>query len=249
MKLFRKAILIVHGFAGGVYDQEYLQHQLELVNNYDVYSFTLPGHDGDTSKKITYESWVNRAEEMVEFLILNGYDNIYVVGHSMGGVIAAYLASKYYEIKKVVLVAPAFRYVSHEEGHLSVINAVKNGTKVLETYGAKMIANRMTKLPANAVPEFMKLVKKYQDCVNNISKPILLVRGTKDDIVPMQSINHVYDNVKSKYKKIILLKDTTHDVFRENKKEEITKYIIKFFKNKYSMDLFPELIEKDIIKK
>ena len=35
MKLFKKAILVVHGFAGGVYDQEYLTHRLELINNYD----------------------------------------------------------------------------------------------------------------------------------------------------------------------------------------------------------------------
>ena len=31
MKLFRKAVLIIHGFAGGVYDQEILNHELELV--------------------------------------------------------------------------------------------------------------------------------------------------------------------------------------------------------------------------
>ena len=33
MKVFKKAILVVHGFAGGVYDQEYLTHRLELIDN------------------------------------------------------------------------------------------------------------------------------------------------------------------------------------------------------------------------
>ena len=53
MKVFKKAILVVHGFAGGVYDQEYLTHRLELIDNYDVFTFTLPGHDGNFKKKIS----------------------------------------------------------------------------------------------------------------------------------------------------------------------------------------------------
>ena len=63
MKLFKKAILLVHGFAGGVYDNEYLDHRLELISNFDVYTFTLPGHDGDTSKKITGNDWIKRLNQ------------------------------------------------------------------------------------------------------------------------------------------------------------------------------------------
>ena len=44
--MFRKAILIIHGFGGGVYDEEYLSTNLEFIKNYDVFTFTLPGHDG-----------------------------------------------------------------------------------------------------------------------------------------------------------------------------------------------------------
>ena len=102
MRKFRTAVLLVHGFAGGVYDEEYLDHQLELISKYDVYTFTLPGHDGNTSKKITGATWIKKAESEVEFLINNGYKKIYVIGHSMGGVIATHLASKYKEIKKLV---------------------------------------------------------------------------------------------------------------------------------------------------
>ena len=100
MRKFRTAVLLVHGFAGGVYDAEYLDHRLELISKYDVYTFTLPGHDGDTSKKITAASWIKKAESEVEFLINNGYKKIYVIGHSMGGVIATYLASKYKEVQE-----------------------------------------------------------------------------------------------------------------------------------------------------
>ena len=52
--IFRKAILIIHGFAGGTYDEEDLANKLELVKNFDVYQFTLPGHNKNLSK-VKYE--------------------------------------------------------------------------------------------------------------------------------------------------------------------------------------------------
>ena len=109
MKVFKKAILVVHGFAGGVYDQEYLTHRLELIDNYDVFTFTLPGHDGNFKKKITYKDWIKKVDSEMEFLISHGYEKIYVIGHSMGGVLASYITAKYPQVKKLVLVAPAFR--------------------------------------------------------------------------------------------------------------------------------------------
>ena len=42
----RKAVLIIHGFAGGTYDEEELANYLKLNTRYDVYQFTLPGHSG-----------------------------------------------------------------------------------------------------------------------------------------------------------------------------------------------------------
>ena len=50
MKVFRKAILLIHGFAGGTYDFESLAKNLECINNYDVFTFTLNGHDGNSSE-------------------------------------------------------------------------------------------------------------------------------------------------------------------------------------------------------
>ena len=56
--LFRKAILIVHGFGGGTYDQEYLTNRLELIKNYDVFNFTLAGHDGLFKSNMTEQDWI-----------------------------------------------------------------------------------------------------------------------------------------------------------------------------------------------
>ena len=85
MKIFKRAILIVHGFAGGVYDYENLSHELECVSNFDVFTFTLPGHDDNKNIKLTYDLWIKKSEEEVEYLIKKGYKKIYLIGYSMGG--------------------------------------------------------------------------------------------------------------------------------------------------------------------
>ena len=244
MKLFRKAILIIHGFAGGVYDQEILNHELELVWNYDVFTFTLPGHEGITDRNIKYEEWISKAEFELNYLIDNGYKNIYLIGHSMGGVIAGYLASKYKEVKKLVLVAPAFRHYGFEDGTFSLKNAVVKGNKIIDQYGFKMVANRFLKLPTVYVTEFRKLVKANQDTCKNIHIPTLIFRGTEDEIVPEDSIELIYEQIDNPYKKVIHLEGITHDVFREELKFETIYYIKDFLKCKQSIKKMDEIIKK-----
>ena len=244
MKKIRKAILIIHGFAGGVYDQEILNHELELKWNYDVFTFTLPGHEGITDRNIKSEEWVSKAEFELNYLIDNGYKNIYVIGHSMGGVIAGYLASKYKEVKKLVLVAPAFRHYGFEDGTFSLKNTVVKGGKILDQYGFKMVANRFLKLPTAYVTEFRKLVKENQETCKNIHIPTLIFRGTEDEIVPEDAINLIYEQIDNPYKKIVHLEGITHDVFREELKFETVEYIKDFLKCKQSIKKMDEIIKK-----
>src|SRR5574344_1302069 len=111
---FRKAVLIIHGFAGGPHDNESIQFYLTM-HGFDVFTFTLPGHDRILFNKVTKEDWIKSCEDHIELLIKNKYNSICVIGHSMGGVLASYLASKYSVVKKLVLVAPAFKYLTFEE--------------------------------------------------------------------------------------------------------------------------------------
>ena len=108
--MFRKAVLIIHGFAGGTYDEEELANYLELNRNFDVYQFTLPGHEKNLGK-VKYQEWIDASENQVKWLINNGYGSIYLIGHSMGGVIASYIATKYKEVKKLVLAAQKRYYL------------------------------------------------------------------------------------------------------------------------------------------
>lgn len=238
---FRKAVLIIHGFAGGTYDQEELANFLELNLSLDVYSFTLPGHDIKSKEKATCSSWINESERQLKFLINAGYRTIYLIGHSMGGVIACHLASKYKQVKKVVLAAPAFSHLAaKEEG--GILGAIGKGPDILKSYSTDDFLTRVRKLPISAVGEFFKLVEKYQNTPMTLSVPVMILHGTNDQIVPIASSLDVYNELSIRRKKLIKVKGYYHDLFKGKKVNLLCEEIEKFLVAK-KIGIKPEIIE------
>ena len=228
--IFRKAILIIHGFAGGTYDEEDLANFLELKRNFDVFQFTLPGHNRNLSK-VKYKDWIDYSEDKLKWLIDNGYDNIYLIGHSMGGVIASYLASKYKEVKKLVLAAPSFQYLNVIKDDLNVADSIKIAPKVINIYGKDEVISRFLKLNVSTIKEFMELIKKYYDTPENITCPILILQGKNDNLVPITSSEYVYKSVKSKIKKLVYIDGATHDIFKSSNNLTIFKTVEEFLQH------------------
>ena len=223
----RKAVLIIHGFLGGTYDQEELANYLELDNNLDVYRFTLPGHSRNLSK-VKHQEWIDKSEEYVKRLIKNNYSEIYLIGHSMGGVIATYLASKYPQIKKLVLAAPSFNYLGTVEDNVDLKKTLVSSSNIIKTYGTDEILSRFLKLNSAMIFEFMELVKKYYDYPCEITCPILILQGNNDDLANPSSSKYVYDSVKSRKKTLIYLDGVTHDVFKSKKDALVFKTVNRF---------------------
>lgn len=227
--MFRKAILIIHGFGGGTYDEEYLANNLELKRNFDVFTFTLPGHDGIFKSNMKEEDWINKTDEMINFLINNNYKTIYVIGHSMGGVLASRLASKYKEVKKLVLLAAAFRYLEFKEDNIDIIKSIKKTPDLIKDYKEEFIS-RIIKMPPNAIKEFMKTIKDNELTLKNINIPTLIIQGTEDNLVPPETIEYIYNEIPTIKKQKLLIENVNHDIFRSEKKKLITEEIIKFLK-------------------
>lgn len=229
----RKAILLIHGFVGGIYDYENLPNELEVYKNFDVFTFTLPGHEKMVVSNVKYEDWIKEAENQIEFLINHKYKEIYIIGHSMGGVIATHLASKYKEVKKLVLAAPAFRYFYFTNGKVDIkgLNeTIKNIPKLFKEENREKVVERILKTPIATMLEFTKLVNKYTKDVENITCPILTIHGLDDKVVPAEGTDYVYNNVKSKTNILANINEVTHDCFVCQRNEEVKNIIINFLR-------------------
>ena len=170
--MFKKAVLIIHGFMGETSKMEYLSNYIELNTNIDSYTFTLHGHDKPYLKDVKYEEWIETSLNTINEL-KKKYNTIYIIGHSMGGVIGSYLASKHKEVKKLVLVAPAFIY-SNIESLGDVKTILQYYIKNKDLY--EDVIHKITHTSIKSVLEFQKLVKEHYNIVKEIKCSTLIVQ-------------------------------------------------------------------------
>jgi len=230
----KKAILMIHGFVGGNYDFGNLHNELQTYHNLDVFTYTLPAHEKFIVSDVKYHEWIEESKKQIEFLINHGYKQIYLIGHSMGGVIAAYLASLYPEVKKLVLAAPAFRYFYFKDGKVdikSLNDTLKHFKEIIKGEDSEQIVSRILKTPISTTIEFTKLVNHCQECVKNINCQTLIIHGTNDIIVPTEATDYVYNNVKSTTNILVNVKGLNHCCFTSKNSQKI-KEIIKTFLTK-----------------
>ena len=217
MILFRKAILIIHGFTGKLYDNEYLVNYLQLDSKYDVYARTLPGHNKERFSNANVADWKEFVDKQVEELIRNGYRTIYVVGHSMGGILGTYIAGKYKEIKKLVLINAAFDYGNTKKGN--------KGESLFS-----VILEKLQKTSPFIFYEFTKLVKESKNFLSSVQCDTLILRSLNDEVVPYDVGDMIYNKINTDKKWITDIKDAPHTVLSSDRKEIVSGYIRDFLK-------------------
>lgn len=98
--------LMIHGYTGGPHELQPLVDYLRVKTNWDIVVPILPGHGKNLQlANPCYKQWLQKAEDAFQTLKRN-YDTIYVIGFSMGGMIASYLAGTF-KVDKLVLLATA----------------------------------------------------------------------------------------------------------------------------------------------
>ena len=224
----KKAVLIIHGFVGALSDNEYLMNYLTYEKDFDVFAKTLPGHFHDINyQRVVYTDWVDYVSKEVEDLISHGYKTIYVIGHSMGGILAGNLAIKYKEVKKVIFLNASYTY----------LNLKQNKIDILENKDYKDYVEVFERVLHTSIPfflEFVKLVKEYHASPKEINKTALVLQSTEDQIVPIENGIEIYNNLQGE-KYLTFLEGERHSVFEggttnETRKNDIASYIVAFLK-------------------
>lgn len=220
---FRKAIFIIHGFTGNLYDNEYLMNYLEYDREFDVYAKTLPGHDRDRFCDAKYTDWVRFVDNEINYLISLGYRTIYVVGHSMGGVLASYVASRHKEIKKLVLINAAFDYINLKQNKLDIIT-----NKDFSKYNH--LLEKLLRTSIGFFIEFTKLVKKHKGVLSDVTCETLVLQSDGDEIIPFETGDEIYEKLNTDKKYLTTIRDCSHVALVTDRKTDISEYIRLFLK-------------------
>lgn len=219
-----KAVLFIHGFTAKKEDNKYFIEYLKKFKNITVFYFTLPGHENDTVSYVSYHEWLKESEK--QFLeIKKNYKKVILIGHSMGAIIATYLASKY-EIHKLVLLSPAYLFGSFEQNKQDLKQIIKMKEQKIET-GFEGFFQKMKDVPVKSMVEYHKLSHIGRKDLEKITCPVLVMHGDKDNVISIKSSIFVLEKLNTK-KEFVLIKDVRHQIFKSDKKEQISKYIYHY---------------------
>ncbi|MFV0379710.1 MAG: alpha/beta hydrolase [Anaerorhabdus sp.] len=214
-KYHNKIIICIHGF-GRTQSDEYL----ELKNYLKKYKFSIPMlYDIYNENDDNYEEWLNRAEEVID-LYKNTKKEIILIGYSMGGVIATNFATKA-NVKKLILLAPAFEYIT-------LSNAIDVVSKIFKT---KKEPNDSIypELPENFTLTFRTLVESCKDKISDIDVPTLIIHGTSDPTIKASTSKKYYKKIKHNKKHLVFLQDVDHHILKDNEQGIIAMKLIKSF--------------------
>ena len=203
--------LCIHGFTGAPSEVDPLVEYLENETDWKLAVPTLPGH-GDTLalKGIEYNQWIKHAEQELEKL-LQSCEKVYVVGFSMGGMIASYLAV-HFPVEKLVLLSAAAYYVNPKQLLVDI------GLMFKDLYKGKLHDNelflrykrKIKETPLTATLQFRKLVSSVRPLLTEVSVPTFIAQGEIDGVVPPKTAQYLYNHIGSSSKKLFYLKNSKH---------------------------------------
>lgn len=223
--------LCIHGFTGNPSEVEPLVNHLKKHTNWHIAVPTLPGHGESLELKgVNYNQWIEHAEQELKKL-LETCDTVYVVGFSMGGLIASYLAV-HYPIQKLILLSAAAYYVNPKQLAVDIVDMIKDSfrgkLKENELYIRYM--RKIKETPIAATLQFRKLVASIKPMLNRVSIPTLIAQGESDGVVPPRSAQYLYETIGTPYKKLVFIKESKHLICHCNERERLFHEIVNFLR-------------------
>jgi pimeloyl-ACP methyl ester carboxylesterase len=192
----------------------------------DAEAIALPGHpDGEPCTSIDdYVEWLRG------YVHRQGYKDVVLAGHSLGGAIAQLYGLKYgNEVKALILIGTGARLRVRPD-ILASIKAMIGDEAAWRKYledsypsadpeNKRMVVEARMKIgPVVLLNDFLCCDKfDIMDKVQNIKLPTLVICGTADEMTPVKYANYLADKIAGSV--MVVIDGGTHAVFREKPKE------------------------------
>lgn len=228
------AILLIHGFMGSPYDLQWIGTQLNDAG-YTVYIPRLPGH-GTNAKDFqanSYKDWI-RCVFHVYIDISAKHEQVFVAGHSMGGLLASLLAARF-NPEKLLLFAPAFSFTDKRIALSPIAKLFCKRITVNESsfYQEPAFLTAMKDYIGvrylAQVADFYTLQKLTKKNIAYIKAETFIVLSHKDRSVPFSVKNFLDERLKT-VKKYLILEESSHQVTDDVERETVAKKTIEFLK-------------------
>lgn len=208
------------------------------AEGYTVQGILLPGHGSQIEDlcRVTSKDWI----QAVESALLHRYQEnnapIFLVGLSMGGLLALHLSMKHREkVQAVAVLAtpteiadwraryllPIIRYIPF----IGLLNYHKRQRDI-----SVVVPNdNPLKIPLKSLFAFLSLLQQVRQRLHKVTVPVLVIHSKNDHTIPVRSAYEIYRKVASKRKHLVILEKSYHVISADCEIERVSKEILDFF--------------------
>jgi carboxylesterase len=234
-------VILIHGLSGSTTDMQPVADKL-AGDGYRVFNVALPGHGTrpEDLLSINMQDWIGAGESQINACS----QDIFIVGQSMGALLALHYAAKYPErIKGIALLSPAIRlyggfnrlFMSLLYGYSLVLPVPHlyytkvNGADIADPR-AKKSYGAYNRIPLKALAEFEHLRRVVLNQLDKVISPALIIHSTGDHTIAEDAAEIIDSTIGSAVKKVILLKDSFHVISVDRDKENVANAVTGFLK-------------------
>jgi len=234
--------LILHGAGGGsAWDQKEFSDILHKQTGMTVWlpSLTGFGTQPEDLLEVTLEDWLSDAHSGLDRL-LETCQQVFIVGHSMGGVLALLTASERSEVSGVVTWATPYAVKSRLLSLLPAINKIPLLRRAIperhESLAPKWIRNQgwvgYEWIPTSIGLIAHEALKRLRKALSNVTCPAFIIQGTADDGVSRDSAKRIIDGLASDRKDMYIVEGAPHAIMSNDKyKDDLFARTIEFLQD------------------
>ena len=228
-------VIFVHGILGTPNQFLKIDYVMEK-QGYDSHSILLPGH-GKTARELrstTYRNWLDYSSECIGKM-RKRYQKLYLVGHSMGGLLCINALVQNRADGLILINTPARTTVSAVQIKRSMglvlpflpkdhayLKAHKEsaGVEINQFYEYIMLTKPML--------EVSKLIMKTRRCFSQVETSTLIIQSKNDEVVFYKNAYFLKENISGAKQDILFLNDSSHALFSQRDEEKMIDHILRF---------------------
>lgn len=234
----KTGILLIHGFTGTPKEMRWMGDHFAALGH-TVLGVRLAGHATCPADMLRtrWFDWLASVEDGIQMLN-TCCDHVFVMGLSMGGLLALLAAARYsidgavamstpYSLPQNPLVKflPLAQYFYKD---------VKKGSSDWHDQNNLKEHISYPTYPTPCLVQLSLLVEEVRSVLPAISTPVLLMQARQDTTIPSESMEYIYSHLGSRVKEMLWFENSGHVLTREPPRFEVYKaaqdFIVRILK-------------------
>ena len=231
-------VLILHGFMGSPLSSRPMARFLNQ-RGFFVHCPLLPGHGSYPDKlyRVPRSLWLAEAEEAYQ-IVREHCDELFIIAHSMGNVLASHVTLKFGGIAGIAMLAPVcdvpdsrLKYVKyvrhfmpwyypHQSKRESMQKLVRE--RVLDfdptiDYDSPEFQSRLpsvSRVPISGMHEMVQMIEQGRKMWPKLDVPVRIFAGEDDYAAPPRNARTIYSQLPGSDKELTIYPDVGHELMR-----------------------------------